>query len=138
MGGRSFIEPTPELRQERILHKFHSIRALIEGQRVVVVDDSVVRFNTLPHIVSLLRDAGAEEVHCRIAAPLITHSCHYGIYTPTREELVANRMSVEAMRKAVGANSLEFLPLEVLRGLNQQNKFCYACMDGKYPPFLEP
>ena len=136
--GRSFIEPTPELREDRIRHKFQSIPGLIKGQNIVLIDDSVVRLSTLPHVVSLLRKAGAKEVHCRIAAPLIVGSCHYGIDTPTLDELAANRMGVEDMRKVVEADSIEFLTLDVLRGLNQEGEFCYACMDGKYPPSMEP
>ena len=106
---------------------------------MVVVDDSIVRLTTAPLIVQRLYAAGAREVHMRIAAPPIVSPCHYGIDTPRKEELAASRMTPEEMCVRIGAVSLEFLPLSALHGLAKNpDEFCYACMDGKYPLFLEP
>lgn len=137
--GRSFIEGDQYLRSWRATRKFSTVPSEVDGNIVVVVDDSIVRLTTMPLIVRLLRQAGAREVHARIACPPITHSCHYGIDTPTREELAAAMMTISEMRDRTEADSLEFLPMEALRELSDRpNDFCYACMDGNYPVFLEP
>lgn len=137
--GRSFVEGDQYLRSWRATRKFSTVPSEVKGKVLVVVDDSIVRLTTMPLIVRLLRQAGAKEVHVRIACPPIAHSCRYGIDTPTREELAAAMMTIPEMCKRTEADSLEFLPMEALRSLaDRPDDFCYACMDGNYPAFLEP
>ena len=132
--GRSFIEPTQELRDVKVLMKLNPNRAAIEGKRIVVIDDSLVRGTTSKKIVAMLKNAGAKEVHLRIASPPVVGPCYYGIDTPTREELIANRFSVEEIRNFVGANSLKYLSLEGLRScVKDSNSFCDACFSNNYP-----
>ncbi|MFN3869973.1 MAG: amidophosphoribosyltransferase [Aquificaceae bacterium] len=136
--GRSFIEPTQELRDIKVLMKLNSNRAVLEGKRVVVIDDSLVRGTTSKKIVGMLRRAGAKEVHMRIASPPVVGPCYFGIDTPTRDELIANRMSLEDIRKFIGADSLKYLSLESLRSVveNPQD-FCDACFSNVYPLEVE-
>ncbi|MEJ5339212.1 MAG: amidophosphoribosyltransferase [Aquificaceae bacterium] len=136
--GRSFIEPTQELRDIRVLMKLNPNRAVLEGKRVVVIDDSLVRGTTSKKIVSMLRRAGAKEVHMRIASPPVVGPCYYGIDTPTRDELIANRMSLEDIRKFIGADSLKYLSLESLRSVvDSPQDFCDACFSNAYPLEVE-
>ncbi|GFY94465.1 GLN phosphoribosyl pyrophosphate amidotransferase 1 [Actinidia rufa] len=118
--------------------KLSPVRAVLEGKRVVVVDDSIVRGTTSSKIVRLIKEAGAKEVHMRIASPPIIGSCYYGVDTPSSEELISNRMSVEEIREFIGSDSLAFLPLDSLTKLlgSDSPNFCYACFSGKYP--VEP
>ncbi len=136
--GRSFIEPTQELRDIKVLMKLNANRAVLEGKRVVVIDDSLVRGTTSKKIVAMLRRAGAKEVHLRIASPPVVGPCYFGIDTPSREELIANRMEVEEIRRFVGADSLLYLSLESLRSVveNPQD-FCDACFSNIYPIEVE-
>lgn len=132
--GRSFIEPTQELRNLRVLMKLSPNRAVLEGKRIVVIDDSLVRGTTSKRIVNMLRRAGAREVHMRVASPPVIGPCYYGIDTPTREELIANRMSLEDIRKFIGADSLKYLSLEGLRScVGTSDNFCDACFSNEYP-----
>ncbi len=132
--GRSFIEPTQELRDIKVLMKLNPNRPAIEGKRIVVIDDSLVRGTTSKKIVSMLRRAGAKEVHLRIASPPVVGPCYYGIDTPTREELIANRFSVEEIRRFIGADSLRYLSLEGLRScVKDPSQFCDACFSNDYP-----
>ncbi|SNZ13253.1 amidophosphoribosyltransferase [Hydrogenobacter hydrogenophilus] len=136
--GRSFIEPTQELRDIKVLMKLNPNRAVLEGKRVVVIDDSLVRGTTSKKIVSMLRRAGAKEVHLRIASPPVVGPCYYGIDTPTKEELIANRFTKEEIQKFIGADSLKYLSLEGLRGcVKDANEFCDACFSGVYPVAYE-
>ncbi|ADC90191.1 amidophosphoribosyltransferase [Thermocrinis albus DSM 14484] len=136
--GRSFIEPTQELRDIKVLMKLSPNRAVLEGKRVVVIDDSLVRGTTSKKIVSMLKSAGAKEVHLRIASPPVIGPCFYGIDTPTREELIANRMSLEDIRKFTGADTLRYLSLEGLRRcVHHPEKFCDACFSNLYPVEVE-
>ncbi|MCX8164867.1 MAG: amidophosphoribosyltransferase [Aquificaceae bacterium] len=136
--GRSFIEPTQELRDIKVLMKLNPNRAVLEGKRVVVIDDSLVRGTTSKKIVSMLRRAGAKEVHMRIPSPPVIGPCFYGIDTPTRDELIANRMAIEDIRKFIGSDSLRYLSLESLRSVveNPQD-FCDACFSNHYPLEVE-
>ena len=137
--GRSFIEGGQYLRSAKASRKFTIVPSLVQGKSVVVVDDSIVRLTTAPHVGARLRQMGAREVHFRIACPPIVSPCHYGIDTPTRQELAASHMSTEEMRVRIGADSLEFLPIEALRALHTNpDDFCYSCMTGRYPAFMEP
>ncbi|XP_077237657.1 amidophosphoribosyltransferase, chloroplastic-like [Tasmannia lanceolata] len=133
--GRTFIEPSQKIRDFGVKLKLAPVRAVLEGKRVVVVDDSIVRGTTSSKIVRLLKEAGAKEVHMRIASPPIIGSCYYGVDTPSPEELISNRMNVEEVREFIGSDSLAFLPLESLRKLlgDEAPTFCDACFSGNYP-----
>ncbi|KAB5541511.1 hypothetical protein DKX38_014485 [Salix brachista] len=133
--GRTFIEPSQKIRDFGVKLKLSPVRRVLEGKRVVVVDDSIVRGTTSSKIVRLLKEAGAKEVHMRIASPPIIASCYYGVDTPSSEELISNRMSVEEIREFIGCDSLAFLPLDSLKKLlgEESTDFCYACFSGKYP-----
>ncbi|RDX71540.1 Amidophosphoribosyltransferase, chloroplastic, partial [Mucuna pruriens] len=133
--GRTFIEPSQKIRDFGVKLKLSPVRAVLEGKRVVVVDDSIVRGTTSSKIVRLLKEAGAKEVHMRIACPPIVASCYYGVDTPSSQELISNRMGVEDIRKFIGSDSLAFLPLDSLKMLlgNDAPNYCYACFSGMYP-----
>ncbi|KAL5143368.1 Amidophosphoribosyltransferase, chloroplastic [Glycine soja] len=136
--GRTFIEPSQKIRDFGVKLKLSPVRAVLEGKRVVVVDDSIVRGTTSSKIVRLLKEAGAKEVHMRIASPPIIGSCYYGVDTPSSEELISNRMSVDEIRDFIGSDSLAFLPFDSLKRLlgGESPNFCYACFSGNYP--VEP
>ncbi|KAL6008405.1 Microtubule bundling protein [Asimina triloba] len=133
--GRTFIEPSQKIRDFGVKLKLAPVQPVLEGKRVVVVDDSIVRGTTSSKIVRLLKEAGAKEVHMRIASPPIIGSCYYGVDTPNTEELISNQMGVEEVRKFIGSDSLAFLSLETLKNFlgNDAPNFCYACFSGKYP-----
>ena len=132
---RTFIEPTPSLRQRGVRLKLNPLADSIRGKRLAVVDDSIVRGTTTRQIVQMLRDAGAREVHMRITSPPIKWPCYYGIDMSTREELVAAGMSVEEIRDFIGADSLAYLSLPALLEATgaPSDTFCRACFDGEYP-----
>jgi amidophosphoribosyltransferase len=132
---RTFIEPTPSLRQRGVRLKLNPLADSIRGKRLAVVDDSIVRGTTTQQIVQMLRDAGAREVHMRITSPPIKWPCYYGIDMSTREELVAAGMSVEEIREFIGADSLAYLSLPALLEATgaPSDTFCRACFDGEYP-----
>ncbi|MRS11939.1 MAG: amidophosphoribosyltransferase [Actinobacteria bacterium] len=133
--GRTFISPTQSLRQQGIRLKLNPLRHIIEGKRLVVVDDSIVRGNTSKQMVQLLRDAGTAEVHLRLTSPPVVWPCFYGIDTDTQEQLIASTHSVEEIRDFVGATSLAYLPLDDLVASTgcPAGMFCRACFDGQYP-----
>ena len=135
--GRTFIAPTPELRALGVRRKLNPLRASIEGKRLLVVDDSIVRGTTTRQLVKMLREAGAAEVHLRISSPPFRWPCFYGIDTPVREELLAARLDIEGVRGHVGADSLSYLSLEHLMeavGAPPSGEgFCRACLTGRYP-----
>ncbi len=138
--GRTFIEPTDQIRHLGVRLKHSANRAMLEGKRVVLVDDSIVRGTTSQKIVEMVRAAGAAEVHMRIAGPPTTHSCFYGIDTPERGKLLAARNSVEEMAKLIGVDSLAFISIDGLyRALGRPGRdpkapaFCDACFTGEYP-----
>jgi amidophosphoribosyltransferase len=132
--GRTFIHPTQALRVEKVKIKFNPVREVIDGRSVVVVDDSLVRGTTSRGLVKMIRGAGAKEVHLRLGSPPITGPCHYGIDTPTREELIASSHSTEEIREYLGVDSLGYLSLEgMLRAAGRGERFCHACFSGKYP-----
>ncbi len=133
--GRTFIEPDQRLRDLGVKLKFNPLSAIIANKRIIVIDDSIVRGTTTPRVISLLRRAGAKEVHMRICAPPICFPCFFGVDMATRWELIANKKSVEEIRKFIGADSLGYLSLEGLIeavGLPKEN-FCLACFTGNYP-----
>ncbi|GAY75713.1 amidophosphoribosyltransferase [Sporolactobacillus inulinus] len=142
--GRTFIQPSQELREQGVKMKLSAVRAIVEGKRVVMVDDSIVRGTTSRRIVGMLRDAGATEVHVRISSPPITHPCFYGIDTSTSSELIASTHSVEDIREMIGADSLVYLSVEGMQkaiGRDPAMKNCgqcMACFTGKYPTEIYP
>jgi amidophosphoribosyltransferase len=138
--GRTFIEPTDQIRHLGVKLKHNASRAQLAGKRVILVDDSIVRGTTSKKIVQMVREAGAREVHMRIASPPTTHSCFYGVDTPSKRELLAARMDVEAMARWIGVDSLAFISMDGLyRAMGQQSRdsnqptFCDACFTGDYP-----
>ena len=132
--GRTFINPTQSLRVAKVKIKFNPVREVIEGKSVVVVDDSLVRGNTSKELVQMIRGAGAREVHLRLGSPPITGPCHYGIDTPTREELIGSTHSIEEIRQFLGVDSLGYLSLDgMLTAAGKDTGFCHACFSGKYP-----
>jgi amidophosphoribosyltransferase len=133
--GRTFIQPSQTMRQRGVTIKLNPLREVIRGKRLTVVDDSIVRGTTTKQIVSLLRRAGASEVHVRISAPPIYHPCFYGIDTQIETELIAATHTVDEIRDFVGADSLGYLSIQgVLAALDlPYEQFCFACFDGRYP-----
>jgi amidophosphoribosyltransferase len=134
--GRTFIEPKQNIRSFGVKVKLNPVRHLLAGKRVVLVDDSIVRGTTSKKIVQMVREAGASEVHMRIACPPTTHSCFYGIDTPKRQHLIASYMPLEEITAFVEADTLGYLSLEDLEGCmgdTDGQGFCYACFTGNYP-----
>jgi amidophosphoribosyltransferase len=133
--GRTFIQPTQALREAGVRIKLNAVTAVVRGQRVVLVDDSIVRGTTARHLVGLVRRAGAREVHLRVASPPFRHPCYYGIDIPTERELLATDRTGEEMARLVGADSLAFLTIEeaVRAAGSGVGGFCTACFSGRYP-----
>ncbi|MFN4239661.1 MAG: amidophosphoribosyltransferase [Erythrobacter cryptus] len=141
--GRTFIQPGDGARHSSVKRKHNANRALVEGKRIVLIDDSIVRGTTSLKIVEMMRDAGAREVHFRVASPPTAHSCFYGVDTPERSKLLAARMELEAMRTFIKADSLAFISIEGLyRAVGKEGRdpacpqFCDACFTGDYPTSL--
>ncbi len=131
--GRTFIEPTQEMRNIKVKMKLNPMRSLIEGKSLIVIDDSIVRGTTSKRIVQMLKEAGAKEVHFRVASPMIQHPCFYGIDTPTKEELINATMSKEEVREYIGADSLEYLSLDNLKNaLGHERNYSMVSFDGDY------
>ena len=134
--GRTFIQPSQELREKGVRMKLSAVRTIVKGKRVVLVDDSIVRGTTSRRIVTMLKEAGATEVHVRIASPPMTHPCFYGVDTSTRDELISARKEVDSVREEICADSLAFLsPGALLRAGNRKD-LCMACFTGHYPTAL--
>ncbi|MGE4319770.1 MAG: amidophosphoribosyltransferase [Deferribacterales bacterium] len=131
--GRTFIEPSQSIRHFGVKIKLNPVREVIDGKRVIVVDDSIVRGTTSRKIVKMLREAGAKEVHMRISSPPTAFPCFYGIDTPTRKELIASTHSVEETRKYITADSLGYLSIEGLLDCVGSKNYCHACFSGEYP-----
>jgi amidophosphoribosyltransferase len=133
--GRTFINPTQAGRNAKVKIKFNPVREVLEGKRVAVVDDSLVRGTTSKGLVQMIRAAGAREVHFRVASPPITGPCYYGIDTPTKSELIASSHSVEEIRRHLGVDTLGYLSLaSMLRAAGgEPADFCHACFSGEYP-----
>ena len=137
--GRTFIQPSQALREQGVKMKLSPVRGVVEGKRVVMVDDSIVRGTTSRRIVSLLKEAGAKEVHVMISAPPIKHPCFYGIDTPTNEELIAYNHSIEEMKELIGCDSLHFLSVQgLLKAIGKETGQCLACFTGHYPTEVFP
>ncbi len=132
--GRTFIEPTQRLRDAGVAMKFNPLADNLVGRRVVMVDDSIVRGTTSGPLVSMLREAGATEVHVRVACPAITDPCYMGVDMASREDLIAGNRSVDEIRQHIGADSLAFLSIDALmRALETDEGYCNACFTGDYP-----
>jgi amidophosphoribosyltransferase len=133
--GRTFIQPSQTIRQLGIRLKLNPLRDVIRGKRLVVVDDSIVRGNTQRALLRMMREAGAIEVHVRIASPPVRWPCFYGIDFASRAELIANGADVEGIRRSIGADSLGYVSLEGLIAASEQpaSRLCMACFDGRYP-----
>jgi amidophosphoribosyltransferase len=131
--GRTFIAPQQISRDFGVNLKFNPVRRILDGKRVVVVDDSIVRGTTSRSLVAMLRDAGAREIHFRVSSPPIGWSCYYGIDTPNRRELIASSHTVEEIRKYLNVDSLGYLSMEGLRAcVERPDEHCYACFSGDY------
>jgi amidophosphoribosyltransferase len=133
--GRTFIQPTQATRDAKVRLKYNAVREVLEGKRVVMVDDSIVRGTTTRGLVSLVRGAGAAEVHMRVSSAPVTGPCYYGIDTPSREELIASNHTLEEIRQSLGVDSLGYLSLEgMLESVpGGPDGFCHACFSGDYP-----
>ncbi|MBD5166381.1 MAG: amidophosphoribosyltransferase [Helicobacter sp.] len=134
--GRTFIEPTQQIRELKVRLKLNPIREIIAGKRLVVIDDSIVRGTTSKQVVRILRDAGAKEIHMRISSPPTAHSCYYGVDTPDEQELISHKMNLDEICRYIEADSLAYLSIEGLRkslACGDDEQFCQACFDGKYP-----
>jgi amidophosphoribosyltransferase len=138
--GRTFIRPGQVSREAGVRVKYNAVRSLLEGKRVAVVDDSVVRGTTSRKLVRLLKRAGVKEVHLRVASPPVVGSCFYGMDTPSREELIAATQPLEKIREYLGVESLGYLSQEGLRGsVSAPDEHCYACFTARYPvPLTDP
>jgi amidophosphoribosyltransferase len=133
--GRTFIQPSQTIRQLGIRLKLNPLREIIEGKRIVVVDDSIVRGNTQRAIVRMLREAGAREIHVRISSPPVEWPCYYGIDFASRAELIASGLEIEEIRRSIGSDSLSYVSMEGLIAATtiDENKLCTACFTGTYP-----
>ncbi|MFZ1565544.1 amidophosphoribosyltransferase, partial [Sphingorhabdus sp.] len=141
--GRTFIQPGDGVRHLGVKLKHNANRNLVAGKKIVLIDDSIVRGTTSLKIVQMMREAGAAEVHMRIASPPTMHSCYYGVDTPEREKLLAHRLNIEEMREFIHADSLAFLTIDGLyRALGESGRdpsrptHCDACFTGEYPTSL--
>lgn len=131
--GRTFIEPTQELREQGVRLKLNVLKENVEGKRVVLVDDSIVRGTTMRRIVGMLKSAGAKEVHLRIASPPVMDPCYFGLDT-TKKNLIAVEKSIEEIRESIGADSLEYLSLkDLIKGTGEEGVYCTGCLNGIYP-----
>jgi len=137
--GRTFIEPSQEIRDFGAKIKFNVVKKCVEGKKIVLVDDSIMRGTTMKKIITMFKNAGAKEIHVRISAPPTKYPCFYGIDIPTHKELIASSNSIDQIRDYLEVDSIKYLTVEsMLEGLDQpEMKFCTACFDGQYPSPLE-
>ena len=134
--GRTFIEPSQSVRDFGVKLKLNPVRSLLEGKRVVLIDDSIVRGTTSRKIVRMIRSAGAKEVHMRISCPPTISPCFYGVDTPSKKQLIAANKSVDEIREFIGADSLSYISLDGLKkacGEGEHTTYCSACYTGNYP-----
>jgi len=132
--GRTFISPTQEIREKAVSLKLNAVRSLVKDKKVLLVDDSIVRGTTSRRMVRKLRQAGAREVHIGIVSPPVSDPCYFGIDTPNREDLIANKMSNNEICDSIGADSLKYLSLDgLLSALGRKDGFCLGCLNGIYP-----
>ncbi|MBC8062954.1 MAG: amidophosphoribosyltransferase [Clostridiaceae bacterium] len=132
--GRTFISPSQELREKALLVKLNPLKVNIEGKRVLLIDDSIVRGTTSKKLIDLLRKAGAKEVHFRISSPVVQYPCYFGIDTPYRKELIGSGNTIEEIRELIGADSLGYISKEgLVSSLDSEKGFCLGCFNGIYP-----
>ena len=132
--GRTFIAPSQEMREKAVSVKLNVVKSVVEGKRVILIDDSIVRGTTSRRLVTQMKKAGAKEVHLRIVSPPILYSCYFGIDTPTSEELIASGKNNDEICKEIGADSLAYISLEGLnRAIGENRGYCNGCMTGNYP-----
>lgn len=131
--GRTFISPGQDERLDQVRIKLSPVKQVIEGKRVVLIDDSIVRGTTSKRIVKLLKDAGAKEIHMRISAPPFLHPCYYGTDIDSEENLIACHHSIQEIEEIIGVDSLGYLPIEKLSRLVEGSEYCAACFNGEYP-----
>ena len=141
--GRTFIQPQQNHRELKVKVKFNTVKGVLKGRKVVIVDDSIVRGTTSKLLVKMIREAEPKEVHFRISSPPIKFPCHYGMDFPSREELIANRLNgdIEAIRQELGVDSLSYLPMEKLLAsapIDGGKHYCTACFSGNYPVPIDP
>lgn len=136
--GRSFILPDQVKRESAVNVKLNPIRSTVEGKRIILIDDSIVRSTTSTRIIKMLRRAGAKEVHMRISSPPFKYECYFGTDIDDRDKLIANRYDVDGICKKIGADSLEYLSLENLKAVSPQTTFCLGCFTGDYPAPVTP
>jgi amidophosphoribosyltransferase len=137
--GRTFIEPQQNVRDFGVRLKLNPVRAVLEGKRVILIDDSIVRGTTSRKLVRMVRSAGAKEVHMRISCPPTISPCFYGVDTPTKNQLIAANKTVDEIRDFIGADTLQYLSLEGLKkacGEGEKTSYCTACYTGQYPTAL--
>jgi amidophosphoribosyltransferase len=142
--GRTFIQPSQSLREQGVKMKLSPVRGVVEGKRVIMVDDSIVRGTTSRRIVNMLKDAGAIEVHVVITSPPIKNPCFYGIDTSSKEELIASDKSIEEIRQLIGADTLTFISVEgMIEAIGKKagdgtSGYCLGCFTGNYPTEIYP
>lgn len=137
--GRTFIQPGQERRDHDVRVKFNPVEGVLKGKRVVVVDDSIVRGTTSRKLITMIREAGASEVHVRISCPPVAWPCFYGVDIPSRKDLIAARLSVEEIREQIGADTIGYLSLEgMLEAVEREGPMCHACYSGEYPVAPDP
>jgi amidophosphoribosyltransferase len=134
--ARTFIQPSQKLRERGVKMKLSPVKSIVNGKRIVLVDDSIVRGTTSLRIVRMLREAGAREVHVRIASPMMKNPCYYGIDMSTKEEILCSSRTLEEARQVIEADSLGYLSFEGLLEAGRRSDLCMACFDGKYPTAL--
>lgn len=131
--GRTFIQPTQSIRESSVSLKLNAFRSNIEGKRIILIDDSIVRGTTSKKIISLLRKNGAKEIHMLVGSPIVCHPCYFGVDMQTKEELVGGKITKDDICMKIGADSLNYIPLECLKIACGGGGFCSACFDGAYP-----
>lgn len=131
--GRTFIQPTQSIRESSVSLKLNAFRSNIEGKRIILIDDSIVRGTTSKKIISLLRKNGAKEIHMLVGSPIVCHPCYFGVDMQTKEELVGGKITKDDICMKIGADSLNYIPLECLKIACGGGGFCSACFDGVYP-----
>lgn len=134
--GRTFIQPSQAMREKGVKMKLSAVRSIVGGKRIALIDDSIVRGTTSKRIIQMLKDAGATEVHVRIASPPLIRPCFYGVDISTYDELISAHKNVEEVRQAIGADSLAFLSEDALLKAGNRNELCLACFNGNYPTYL--
>jgi len=133
--GRTFISPNQKLRELGVKTKFNVLNRIVKDQRIILIDDSIVRGTTTSRVIEMIKNAGAKEIHMRVSSPPITSPCFFGVDMATTSELIANKFNIEEIRKIIGADTLGFLSIDSLQQSvnSKKNNYCKACFTGNYP-----